>query len=129
MQTDEQAIREFVAIWLSASKAGDHETVLGLMADDVVFLQPEHAPMRGKAAFAAAQSSFHPASFDVDSQIEEINVLGDWAYLTTKLSVTVVPKAGASPIRREGYTLSIMKKVDGKWVLFRDANMLAVVEE
>jgi uncharacterized protein (TIGR02246 family) len=79
MQTDEQAIREFVAIWLSASKAGDHQTVLGLMADDVVFLQPEHAPMRGKAAFAAAQSSFHPTSFDVESQIEEINVLGDRA--------------------------------------------------
>jgi len=129
MQTDEQAIRDFVSKWISASKAGDAQTVLGLMADDVVFLQPGHAPMRGKAAFAAAQSNFHPSSFEVDSQIEEIQVVGDWAYLSTKLSVTVVPKAGAAPIERQGYTLSIMKKVEGKWVLFRDANMLAAVDD
>ena len=32
MQTDEQAIRELVANWLSASKAGDTDTVIGLMA-------------------------------------------------------------------------------------------------
>jgi len=43
---DEQAIRELVATWLRASGAGDTETVLGLMAEDVVFLVPGHPPLR-----------------------------------------------------------------------------------
>ena len=38
--SDEQAIRKLIATWLSASAAGDTQTVLSLMADDVVFLVP-----------------------------------------------------------------------------------------
>ena len=40
MKSDEQEIRQLVAAWMAATKAGDIETVLGLMADDVVFLMP-----------------------------------------------------------------------------------------
>jgi hypothetical protein len=60
MDRDEQAIRDLVAAWMSASAAGDHERVLGLMADDVVFLVPGRPPIRGKAAFAAAQAALEP---------------------------------------------------------------------
>jgi ketosteroid isomerase-like protein len=38
MQNDEQAIREPVATWFGASKAGDTEKVLSLVVEDVVFL-------------------------------------------------------------------------------------------
>ena len=44
MQDEEQAIRELVATWLRASKAGDTDKVLSLMADDVVFLVAGHPP-------------------------------------------------------------------------------------
>ena len=54
MQSDEQEIRQLVATWMAATKAGDIETVLSLMAEDVVFLRPGHPPMIGKSAFAAA---------------------------------------------------------------------------
>ena len=40
MQSDEQEIRQLVSTWMAASKAGDVDTVLSLMADDVVFLMP-----------------------------------------------------------------------------------------
>jgi uncharacterized protein (TIGR02246 family) len=129
MQTDEQAIRELVADWISASKAGDTKTVLGLMTDDVVFLLAGYPPMHGKKAFAAANADFKPFKFDAVSEVEELKVFGDWAYLWTSLSVSVVPTPGAAPITRRGNTLSILKKQDGKWLLFRDANMLAPVPE
>ena len=128
METDEQAIRNLVATWIEASKKGDNETVLGLMADDVVFLLPGRQPMRGKGAFAAAaeaQSKQRPFKFDAISEIQEIKVFGEWAYLWTKLSLTIVPIEGGAPVKREGNTLSILKKQSGKWLLFRDANMLA----
>jgi uncharacterized protein (TIGR02246 family) len=51
MQNDEQEIRQLVSTWMAASKAGDVETVLSLMADDVVFLVPGQPVMR-KADFA-----------------------------------------------------------------------------
>jgi uncharacterized protein (TIGR02246 family) len=38
MERDEQEIRQLVATWMAATKAGDIDTVLRLMADDVVFL-------------------------------------------------------------------------------------------
>jgi uncharacterized protein (TIGR02246 family) len=38
MEADELEIRRVVARWMTATKAGDIETVLTLMADDDVFL-------------------------------------------------------------------------------------------
>ena len=44
MTDDERAIRDLVATWMPASQAGDVSTVLGLMADDVVFMVPGREP-------------------------------------------------------------------------------------
>jgi ketosteroid isomerase-like protein len=54
-------------------------------------------------------------------------VLGDWAFMWTKLTVVVTPPGGAPPTTRAGHTLSILNKQNGKWVLARDANMLSPV--
>jgi uncharacterized protein (TIGR02246 family) len=126
MQDDEQAIRNLIATWLSASKAGDTEKVLGLMADDVVFLVCGQPPMRGKAAFAASQAALKDMELEASSEIQEVRVLGDWAYVWTNLTVVITPKSGA-PIKRAGNTLSVLEKQNGSWVMLRDANMLAVV--
>ena len=127
MKNDEQEIRELVAIWMAATKAGDFESVLGLMTDDVVFLLPGQSPMIGKPAFAAAakeQAGREPPRLDGTSEIREIKVLGDWAYMWTRLTVSVTPPGGGPSIARGGHTLSILRKEGGKWRLARDANML-----
>jgi uncharacterized protein (TIGR02246 family) len=121
MQNDEQAIRELVNTWLSASKAGDTETVLSLMSDDVVFLGCGRPPMIGKVAFAASQAAL--SDIEATSQIQEIKVLGEWAYIWTHLSIAVTPKDGA-PAQRAGNTMSILQKQNGSWKIVRDANML-----
>jgi hypothetical protein len=41
------------------------------------------------------------------------------------LTVVVTPPGGASPMTRAGHTLTILHKQDGKWLLARDANLLA----
>jgi uncharacterized protein (TIGR02246 family) len=130
MQSDEKEIRKLVEDWISASKAGDLETVLSLMTDDVVFLTPGQPPMIGKQSFAAT-SKAQPKPFEIDavSDIQEIQVFGDWAFMWTKLSVAVTPTKDAQPIRRAGHTLTILKKQGGKWLLARDANILTVAPE
>jgi uncharacterized protein (TIGR02246 family) len=127
MPTDEDAIRQLVATWLDASRAGDTDKVLSLMTDDVVFLTPGHPPMRGKAAFAASLASLK--SFDIQgrSEIEEIEIVGDWAWMWTRLTVTMTPKNGGPPVERAGNTLSILNRRAGAWKIARDANMLAPV--
>jgi uncharacterized protein (TIGR02246 family) len=132
MQNGEQEIRQLVVTWMEASKAGDAETVLSLMSDDVVFLVAGQPPMIGKSAFAAAmqaQSDQGRPHIDGKSEIQEIQVLGDWAYMWTKLTVVITPPGGASPMTRAGHTLSILKKQGGRWVLARDANMLSPVSQ
>src|ERR1700730_786648 len=129
MENDEQAVRQLVTTWLDASKAGDTEKVLSLMTDDVVFLVAGQPPMRGKAAFAASQSALKAAKIDATSEIQEIKVVGDWAYMWTKLSVVITPPNGAAPIKRAGNTLSILRRQADNWLIARDANMLAVVSK
>ena len=131
MENDEQAIRQLVATWMAATKAGDTDTVLSLMADDVVFLQAGNPPMIGKASFAAAakaQAVHGAPRFDGKSEMQEIKVLGDWAFMWTRLTVVATPAGGGDSITRAGHTLSVLKKENGKWLLARDANMLAPVQ-
>ena len=123
MTDDERAIRDLVATWMAASQTGDVSTVLGLMADDVVFMVPGREPF-GKEAFATASQSMQDVQFEGTFDIREIKVLGDWAYLRNYLTVTMTPRGGES-MRHAGYTLSILRKErDGKWVLARDANLV-----
>jgi uncharacterized protein (TIGR02246 family) len=127
MHDDERAIRDLVATWMAASQAGDVAAVLGLMADDVLFIVPGREPF-GKEAFTAASQSMRGVRFEGSYDIREIKLLGDWAYLRNYLTVTMTPPGG-EPVRRAGHTLSILRKEpSGKWMLARDANLVMKVE-
>ena len=125
--SDEQSIRDLIATWLSASKSGDNETVLSLMAEEVVFLQPGQDPIRGRAAFAQMQKSLADVAIEATADIQEIRVFGDWAYCWNYLTVVVTPRYGATPVKRAGNVLTVLQKQNGRWVIVRDANMLTLV--
>ncbi|MBZ9662195.1 SgcJ/EcaC family oxidoreductase [Mesorhizobium sp. ESP-6-4] len=124
MTDDATAIRQVVETWMAASRKGDLETVLGLMTDDVVFMVPGKEPF-GKEAFAAASRNMGETRIDGDSEIVELKLLGDWAYIRNRIDMTATPPGG-EPVRRSGYTLTLLRKEnDGRWRLARDANLLA----
>jgi uncharacterized protein (TIGR02246 family) len=123
MTEDERAIRNVVEIWMSATRASDIETVLGLMTEDVVFMTPGREPF-GKAEFAAQSSAMKNLRIEGASDIKEIQVSGDWAWLRSHVSVAVTPPNG-NVVRRSGYTLTIFRKSGGRWLLARDANLVA----
>jgi uncharacterized protein (TIGR02246 family) len=129
MTDDERAIRNLVETWMTASKAGDVATVLSLMADDAIFMVPGQKPF-GKEAFRIASEGLKKARIDGRSEIQELRILGDWAYLRNHLEVTVTPPDDGRPLRRSGYTLTILRKTaEGRWVLVRDANLLMAVPD
>ena len=124
MSPDERAIRDLVDTWMKASRAGDTATALGLMSDDVIFMVPGREPF-GKEAFAATSQSMKGFRIEGSADIRELRVLGDWAYLRNFIEITVTPSGGA-PVRRSGYTLTILRKEsDGRWRLMRDANLVS----
>ncbi|RJG09488.1 YybH family protein [Massilia cavernae] len=129
MSTDEEQIRALVEMWLSATAAGDVDTVLDLMAADAMFMSAGQPPMVGREAFARGLTKLLTDNVIRSvSDIQEIVVCGDLAYVRTKLAVTITSKHGKTPMLRNGDTMSILRReADGRWRLSRDANMLVVV--
>ncbi len=128
MIDDERSIRELMQTWMTATKGGDIQTVLSLMTDDVVFMTPGNEPF-GKEAFATTAEQMKDALqvLEGTSEIREIQVLGDWAYLRTYIEITMTTPDSPTPVHRSGYTLTILRKEsDGQWRLARDANLLTV---
>lgn len=125
---DQRAIRAVVQKWLAATKRGDQRAVLDLMTDDAVFLVAGQSPM-GKGAFASADLPPPEArpTFDGMSDIKEIYVEGSLGYMWSHLTVTVTPPGGGDAIKRSGHTLTIFRKIGGRWLLARDANLLVKV--
>jgi uncharacterized protein (TIGR02246 family) len=97
MNSDEQQIRELVATWMAATKAGDIATVLSLMTDDVVFLVTGQEPF-GKEHFAAAlkpaASGASMPKIDGRSEIQEVQVSGNFAYMWSRLNVEMTMPDG-----------------------------------
>jgi len=123
MTDDERAIRGLVGTWMKASEAGDLDTVLSLMADDVIFMAPGREPF-GKEEFRAASETMKRVRLTGTSDIRELKVLGDWAYIRNYIEISVTPPNGTA-MQRRGYALSILRKQsDGTWVLWRDANLV-----
>jgi uncharacterized protein (TIGR02246 family) len=125
MQSDEQAIRDWIHTWLEACKAGDTERCLSLLADDVVFMTVGQPPF-GKKEFAGSPGQ-GKMKIEPAHDLREIRIAGDLAYTVSHLAVTVTP-AGGEPMHLAGFILSVFRKLaDGRWVLARDANLLTPV--
>ena len=95
MQSDEQAIRDLVARWLAATKAGDLATVLGLMADDVVFLVPGAEPF-GKQEFAAASKAMQGVELKAKAKSSSCTCWAIGPGCRSRLRVVVTPPGGAA---------------------------------
>lgn len=123
--SNDQPIRDLITLWLRATAEGDLDTVLCLMTDDALFLRPGHPPMT-KADFAAASRAMQgKVGIEGKPDLREIQIHGDLAYCWNHLQITITPTGEGTPMQHAGDVLTIFQKQpDGRWLLFRDANML-----
>ena len=126
MQNDEQVIRMLVHEWQIASAEGNLQRLAELMAEDVIFLMPGQAPMRGRQAFMDAfREGLKHYRIESQAEIKELQIANDLAYCWTQMTVTVTPHREGLPMRRSGNVISILRKSpESGWVIVRDANML-----
>ena len=123
MTDDERAIRELVEEWMTASKAGDTESVLELMTDDVIFMVPGREPF-GKDEFRATSEGMRDFRMDGRADVREVRVLGNSAWIRNHIDIEITAPDGET-MTRSGYTLTILEKdEDGRWRLSRDANLV-----
>lgn len=125
MTEDEKAIRKVVDDWMAATRAGDKETVLNLVADDVIFITPFGPPF-GKNEFASAQGdNADMPEIDGKSDILEMEVMGERAWIRNQIDIQITSPDGDGPKKMSGQTLTLLKKgADGQWRVFRDANFV-----
>lgn len=125
-QNDEQQIHQALDTWLQASREGDLATVMNLMTEDVVFLTPGNPPMSRGDFESRSKAMAAKVSIEGKPEVKEITVAGDIAICWNYLEITITPLDGSSsPMKRAGNILSAFRKgTDGKWRIWRDANML-----
>ena len=126
MGPEEQDIRHAHAAWIGAVNSGDVDLLLTLMTDDAVFLGPGERPFGPNGFhtnFTAAKDQF---AFTCASEIEEVSVVGDIAYVRSRDDLRITPRAGGPEVKLAGHRLTIYRRrKDGHWLLARDAHTLS----
>jgi uncharacterized protein (TIGR02246 family) len=77
----------------------------------------------GKEGFRAAAQRQKRLNIKGKSDIRELKVLGDWAYLRSHIDMAMTLPDGKT-MHRSGYTLTIVPRTQGRRLLSRDANLL-----
>jgi len=128
MGPDDREIRAVHSTWIEAVNAGDIDRLLGLMADDAVFLGPGRAPI-GRDEFPAGFSAAHrSARISCVSELLDVVVIGDVAYTLSQDALSVTPRAAGEATRLAGHRMTVYRRQpDGRWLLARDAHTLSPV--
>jgi len=123
MTEDEEAIHALVRRWMEATRDGEVDAVLSLMTDDVIFMVPGREPF-GKQAFADMSRAMSGVEMEGTTEIVELQLLGDWAFMRNHIAITIRTPDGGE-MHRAGYTLTVVRReADGQWRLCRDANLV-----
>jgi ketosteroid isomerase-like protein len=108
---------------LTALRADASDSLLALMADDVVVMPPNEAVLRGKAAVRAWYQQFltqwRTSSLTVTDR--EVLIGGDWATEVAGFEWTLVPVAGGPPVIDHGsYIQAWHREPNGRWLFSRE---------
>jgi len=129
---DELQIRELFDNWIKSTVEGNLGLAHQCIADNAIFLVPGIGEM-DKIAFAQGAAGGSPEEspmeFDLHSKIREIEVFGEYAYLWVDSTLLISPKNGDPSSKMAGHSLSVLKKLEGRWQIYRDANTVTVVPE
>ena len=108
---------------LAALRADAADSLLALMADDVVIMPPNETVLRGKAAVRAWYDQFltqmRTSSLTVTDR--EVFIGGDWATEVAGFEWGLRPVAGGPPLIDRGSYIQVWhREPDGRWLFSRE---------
>ena len=108
---------------LRALGTNDSDSLMVLMAEDVVLMPPNEAVLRGKAAVRAWYDQFLTQLRTSNLTITDREVLigGEWATELAAFEWTLVPVAGGPAVTERGsYGQVWHREPDGRWLFARE---------
>ena len=104
-----------------ALSAGDLDTMMAVYADGVVMLPPNEPARVGTAAVRSMwESVLETFAVDVSVDVEEVEVLGEWAFERGTFNMRLTPKSGGAPVDDTGKYLDVLRRqADGSWKYWR----------
>jgi uncharacterized protein (TIGR02246 family) len=117
----EQAIKEQHHRATSALSAGDLDSMMEVYADDVVMLPPNEPTRVGTAAIRSMwEGLLSTFAVEVTVSVEEVNVVGEWAFERGTFAMKLMPRGGGAPVEDSGKYLDILRRLeDGDWKYWR----------
>ncbi len=108
---------------LAALRADAPDSLMALMAEDVVIMPPNEAVLRGKAAVRAWYEQFvtqlRTSSLTITNR--EVLIGGDWATEVAGFEWALVPVAGGAPVMDRGSYIQVWhREPDGRWRFSRE---------
>lgn len=121
---DKELVEQLINRWRDAARAKQINQILDMITDDAVFLAPGAPPLRGKEAVSRVyQNVFAQFEVEQDFQLEEVQIVGDFAFAWGVDSATVKPLAGGDAVSQRGHGMMILRRDStGAWKFARGIN-------
>ena len=101
--------------------ANDADLMMSQWTDDIILLQPGAPIMRGRAAIAEIfRSVERPEIVDYALDVQEVEVLGDYAFQWGTYRYGVRPHSGGETMHTNGKIMRILQRQpDASWKIHR----------
>ena len=115
-----QEIQTLLETYQRSLNEGDADLVGSVYADDAVFIGQPFPTATGKEEIVALYSDvFTKLDFNVQFDIQDLELSGDLGFLRTQSHGSIVPK-GQEPTGGEGNReVFVLKNIDGEWKFYR----------
>lgn len=98
----------------------DAEGYVSLYTEDVLWAPPNGPDQTDAEGIqAAVQNLFDTFEFDVEPEIDEVEILGDTAYAIGSLIGVLTPRAGGDSMNIHFRAIWIFRNEDGEWKIAR----------
>jgi len=99
---------------------GDVELYLSIFTEDTVVMAPGSTAFIGKEVLRLAMEGlFGMFDLGLPYTVDEVGVLGDWAFVRSSFQYSMTPKEGGETTTNPGKQLDILKReADGSWKIY-----------
>ena len=119
---DVEAINRVREAHIAALNAGDVNAWAAIFTEDGVQMPPNAPANRGRESIRVwSQAFLAPFRVEFTLSVDEVRVLGDWAFERGAYTVVMTPKAGGELVRDDGKYITIYERnPGGAWGMARD---------
>lgn len=120
-EKDVAAIRDLFQRFDDTANAGDAQGWMTLLSDDVLWMVPNQAVLVSKeAVHTRVQPFFDQLDMEHTTTLEEVEGVGEWAFVRGTYSFRTTPKAGGETSEEIGKFIYILgRQSDGSWRIAR----------